>query len=44
MPETGPNRGPSISERVYETLLVAYPKEFRSEYGRQMAQVFKDMR
>ena len=34
---------PSISERVYETLLVAYPKEFRREYGPQMAQVFKDL-
>jgi hypothetical protein len=34
---------PSISERVYEALLVAYPKEFRRAYGSEMAQVFKDL-
>ena len=32
-----------FSERVYKTLLVAYPKEFRSEYGSQMAQAFGDL-
>ncbi len=38
-------RGRSLrfSERVYRALLVAYPKEYRQEYGRQMAQVFKDL-
>lgn len=43
MPDTEPNRVRSISERVYEALLVAYPKEFRSKYGPQMAQVFRDL-
>jgi hypothetical protein len=43
MPETGPNRVSSVSERVYEMLLVVYPKEFRSEYGLQMVQVFRDL-
>jgi hypothetical protein len=43
MLNTGPNRTPSISGRVYEVLLVAYPKEFRSEYRPQMAQVFEDL-
>lgn len=44
MPEKGPNQTPSISGRVYEALLVAYPKEFRRAYGPQMAQVFEDLR
>lgn len=38
-----PSRILSISERVYGALLVAYPKEFRNEYGPQMAQVFEDL-
>src|SRR5215212_2520685 len=33
----------SVSERVYEALLLAYPKGFRSEYGPQMAQAFRDL-
>ena len=33
----------STSERVYKALLLAYPKEFRREYGWQMAQVFGDL-
>lgn len=32
-----------ISERVYEALLTAYPKEFRDAYGAQMTQVFCDL-
>jgi hypothetical protein len=43
MPDTGPNRVPSISERVYKALLVAYPKEFRRAYGARMVQVFRDL-
>jgi hypothetical protein len=38
-----PERRPSISQRVYEMLLMAYPREFRREYGPQMAQVFRDL-
>lgn len=34
---------PSRSERVYEALLVSYPKEFRREYGPCMAQAFRDL-
>ncbi len=33
----------AVSERFYRALLVAYPKEFRSEYGPQMAQAFRDL-
>ena len=32
----------SISPRLYRFLLSAYPKEFRHEYGPQMAQLFDD--
>jgi hypothetical protein len=32
-----------ISERLYKALLTAYPREFRSEYGPQMAQAFRDL-
>lgn len=32
-----------ISERVYKVLLITYPKEFRSEYGSQMVQDFRDL-
>ena len=31
-----------ISERVYRALLVAYPREFRGEYGDLMVQFFRD--
>lgn len=31
-----------ISEHAYKALLAAYPKGFRSEYGSQMAQAFRD--
>ena len=31
-----------ISERLYRTLLVAYPREFRGEYGELMVQFFRD--
>ena len=43
MPGMESNRAASISERVYRALLVAYPKEFRCEYGQQMAQAFRDL-
>lgn len=32
----------SFSQRVYRILLLAYPAQFRREYGLQMAQVFRD--
>jgi hypothetical protein len=32
----------NISPRVYALLLLAYPTEFRREYGLQMTQVFRD--
>lgn len=32
----------SISPRVYRILLLAYPAQFRREYGLQMAQLFRD--
>lgn len=32
----------SPSQRLFELMLVAYPREFRREYGPQMAQVFRD--
>jgi hypothetical protein len=31
-----------VSERAYRALLVLYPAEFRDEYGKHMAQVFRD--
>jgi len=32
----------SLSNRIYSLLLYAYPAPFRREYGRHMAQVFRD--
>lgn len=32
-----------FSERVYRALLIAYPEEFRRDYGRHMVQVFRDV-
>ncbi len=32
-----------VSEYVYKALLVVYTREFRSEYGPQMAQAFRDL-
>ncbi len=32
-----------LSARAYRALLVAYPEEFRREYGRQMEQAFWDL-
>ncbi|HJQ33663.1 MAG TPA: hypothetical protein VJ866_15875 [Pyrinomonadaceae bacterium] len=37
-----PERDVSRSRRAYALLLVAYPREFRREYGREMALVFAD--
>jgi hypothetical protein len=31
-----------VSERVYRWLVGVYPKEFRSEYGQEMVQAFRD--
>lgn len=39
---SGRGRGPIRSERVYEALLLVYPKSFRDAYGPQMVQVFGD--
>ncbi len=33
----------NLSGQLYELLLMAYPREFRSEYGPQMAQAFRDL-
>ena len=33
----------SRSEHVYRLLLLAYPGEFRREYGEQMEQAFGDL-
>lgn len=32
----------NLSDRVYRALLILYPADFRREYGRHMAQVFRD--
>ncbi|GCE30430.1 hypothetical protein KDA_59140 [Dictyobacter alpinus] len=32
----------SCSERLYQWLLLAYPSEFRQEYGQEMVQTFRD--
>ncbi|HKE57713.1 MAG TPA: hypothetical protein VKB46_13460 [Pyrinomonadaceae bacterium] len=32
----------SLSQKVFKLMLVAYPREFRREYGPQMTQVFRD--
>jgi hypothetical protein len=37
-----PKGGVSRSRRAYALLLAAYPREFRREYGREMALVFAD--
>ena len=34
--------GTNLSRRIYKLLLIAYPAEFRHEYGAEMAQVFRD--
>ena len=36
------SRVTSFSERLYRTLLVAYPKEFRRQYSEQLVQAFGD--
>jgi FtsH-binding integral membrane protein len=36
------NKVPMISQRIYGLMLLAYPVEFRREYGRHMAQLFRD--
>ena len=42
MSELGADR--SYSDHVYRVLLLAYPKEYRREYGPQMEQAFRDLR
>jgi hypothetical protein len=42
MSESGADR--SYSDHVYRVLLLAYPKEYRREYGPQMEQAFRDLR
>ena len=39
----GSGRALRFSKRIYRVLLVAYPKEFRREYGSHMVQVFRDL-
>lgn len=36
------NRAPAASQRIYERLLLAYPKSHREEYGPAMSQLFRD--
>ncbi len=43
MLDPGPSRVLSISGRIYEALLVAYPKEFRRAYWWQMVQALRDL-
>lgn len=40
---SGRGHRPNRSERVYEALLLVYPKSFRDAYGPQMVQVFGDL-
>ena len=42
-PQQPHGRAVSGSERIYEALLAAYPKEFRRAHGGEMAQVFRCM-
>lgn len=37
------DRGSSLSGRIYRALLLAYPRDFRDEYGAQMEQAFLDL-
>lgn len=37
------DRASRISERIYRGLLVAYPKDFREQYGAQMVRDFRDL-
>jgi hypothetical protein len=37
---TAPERGLSLHQRIYRTLLLAYPRAFRHVYGADMVQVF----
>lgn len=37
------DRAPRVSERIYRSLLVVYPKQFRDAYGPHMVQVFRDL-
>ena len=36
-------RAVGTSERVYRSLLRAYPRELRDEYGDEMARCFRDL-
>jgi putative ABC transport system permease protein len=36
------NRASTTSEAIYRLLLLAYPEDFREEYGREMKSVFRD--
>lgn len=40
---TGRMRAALASERVYRSLLRAYPREFRNDYGDEMAHSFRDL-
>jgi hypothetical protein len=39
----GHERAAGTSERVYRSLLRAYPRELRDEYGKEMARCFRDL-
>ena len=40
---SGRERAVAISEQVYRSLLRAYPRELRNEYGEAMARCFRDL-
>jgi hypothetical protein len=39
----GHQRAVGTSERAYRSLLLAYPRELRDEYGEEMARCFRDL-
>lgn len=43
MNPTTQTRWIALAERVYEALLVLYPADYRRDYGRLMAQLFRDV-
>ncbi len=42
MPNASSNKAVTLSVRVYQRLLAAYPAKYRREYGPWMAQLFRD--
>jgi hypothetical protein len=42
MPQNDDSKGVTVSVKIYERLLAAYPANFRREYGPAMLQLFRD--